>query len=139
MCAGIRYPVVRKHIEKRMTKLISQITSPTALPYVFVVITQVIAGIYLSGDIELPPTYSLLYPLGFLWIIGWWLQRDSRKHGVAWVYDMGLFLYVAWPFIMLYYLFKTRGVHALLTILVFATICVVAYVMGVAIQVLLTH
>src|SRR3982751_314282 len=105
-----------------MTRLLSQIASPTALLYIYLVITQTIAGFYLSRGIELPPTYTFLYPLGLLWIMGWWLQKDSRKHGVAWVFDMGLFLSLAWPFIMPYYLFKTRGWRALFAILAFGAI-----------------
>jgi hypothetical protein len=118
--------------------LLSQITSPTALLYIYLVITQMIAGFYLARGIELPPTYIYLYPLGLIWIIGWWLERDSRRHGVAWVFDMGLFLYIAWPFIMLYYLFKTRGVRALFVILAFVAIYLGAFVTGVALYALLT-
>ena len=113
-----------------MPRLLSQFTSPTALLYIFLVITQVIAGFYVSRNIELPPAYTLLYPLGFLWIIGWWLEKDSRKNGVAWVFDMGLFLYIAWPLIILYYLFKTRGVKAFLIILTFIGIALGTYLLG---------
>ena len=121
-----------------MTRFLSTITSPTALLYIFLVSTQIIAGVYLSRDIELPPAYIFLYRLALLWIIGWWLQKDSRKHNVAWVFDMGLFLYIAWPFIMPYYLLKTRGLKALLTILTFVGIYLGAYMIGVAIYVFLT-
>jgi hypothetical protein len=121
-----------------MSRLLSHITTPTALLYIFLVVTHIIAGIYLSSDIELPPAYTFLYPLALLWIIGWWLEKDSRKHGVEWVFDMGLFLYMAWPFIMPFYLFKTRGVKAFLTIIAFVAIYFGAYATGVAIYVLLT-
>ncbi len=121
-----------------MTKFFSQITSPTALLYIFLVITQAISGIYLSHDVEPPQSFTLLYSLGLLWLMGWWLQKDSRKHNVKWVMDMGLFLFIAWPFVLLYYLFKTRGVKALLTILAFVGAYVGAYVIGVALYVLLT-
>ncbi|HVG34070.1 MAG TPA: hypothetical protein VM911_13360 [Pyrinomonadaceae bacterium] len=121
-----------------MTNLLSQLTSPTALLYIYLVITQMISGFYLSRDVELPATYIYLYPLGLIWIIGWWLEKDSRRHGVSWVFDMGLFLYIAWPFIMLYYLFKTRGVRALFTILAFVAIYLGAFVTGVTLYALLT-
>ena len=121
-----------------MTKLLSKITSPTALLSIYLVVTQIIAGFYLSRDAELPATYTFLHPLGQLWIIGWWLEKDSRRHGVAWVFDMGLFLAIAWPFIMPYYLFKTRGVRALLIILAFVAIYLVAFVTGVMFYALLS-
>lgn len=121
-----------------MTKFRSQLTSPAALLCIFLVITQIISGIYLSRGIEPPPAYTLLHTLGFLWVIGWWLQKDSRKHGVKWVFDMGLFLYIAWPLIMPIYLFKMRGVKALLTILAFVGIYLGAYIIGAILNVLLT-
>jgi hypothetical protein len=121
-----------------MTRLLSRIASPTALLYIYLVITQVIAGFYLARGRAEPATYTFLYPLGLLWIIGWWLERDSRKQGVAWVFDMGLFLYIAWPFVILYHLFKTRGWRALLVILAFGAIYLGAFVSGVALYALFT-
>jgi hypothetical protein len=113
-----------------MSKLSSKAGTPTALLYVFVVWTQVASGIYLASDREPPPVFSLLYVLGFIWIIGWWLLRDSRRRSVRWVYDMGLFLYIAWPFIMLYYLPKTRGVQGVWVILSFAGVYTGALLAG---------
>jgi hypothetical protein len=121
-----------------MVKLPSRISAPTALLCVLLVLTQIIVGLYLSRELELPPSFVLLSRLGLMWVLGWWLQTDSRKHSIKWVYDIGLFLYIAWPFIMPYYLFKTRGIKALLTILVFAVIYLGAYLVGVVVYVLLT-
>ncbi|HEX8920459.1 MAG TPA: hypothetical protein VF766_03210, partial [Pyrinomonadaceae bacterium] len=94
-----------------MSKSLSKLGTPTALLYIFVVLTQVASGVYLAREVEPPPSFALLYALGFLWVIGWWLLKDSRERKVEWVFDMGLFLYIAWPFIMLYYLLKTRGIQ----------------------------
>ena len=43
---------------------------------------------------------------------------------------MGLFLYVAWPFIMLYYILKSRGGKGLLAILCFVAVYIGATVVG---------
>lgn len=102
-----------------MGKALSQLTSPTALLYLFVAVAQVSSGFYLSFGNEPPPAYVLLYSFGFLWIMGWWLQQDSCKRSVAWVFDMGLFLYIAWPIILPYYLLKTRGLRGLWYMLAF--------------------
>src|ERR1041384_4901395 len=102
-----------------MRRLLSHLSAPTILLYLYLIITELANGIYSARGIEPPGIYYLLYPIGFLWVIGWWLMRDSRKRGVRWVFDMGFFLYIAWPFIMPYYLIKTRGVKGLLTILIF--------------------
>ena len=106
--------------------LLSRIFSPTVLLYAFVVITQIGHGIYEVTKLEQPPIFYFVSALGFLWLVGWWLRRDSRLRKIPWVYDMGMFLNILWPFIMPYYLLKTRGARGLLPILGF----VVAYVGG---------
>jgi hypothetical protein len=102
-----------------MGKYLSRIVTPTSLLYIFVSFTQVASGIYSVSQHQLPLLFQLTYPLGFLWIIGWWLVRDSGKRGVDLVFDTGLFLYIAWPLVMPYYLLKTRGAKGLFVILGF--------------------
>ena len=121
-----------------MRKLLPQISSPTALLYLYLIAAQVVTGVYLAREAELPPAFSLLYPLGFLWAVGWWLRRDSRARGVGWVFDMGLFLYIAWPVVMPYYLLKTRGAKGLLATLAFAGAYVGALIAGAVLYILLT-
>ena len=106
--------------------LLSRIFSPTVLLYAFVVITQIGRGIYIPFEGDAPASLPLVTALGFVWIVGWWMRRDSRQRGISWVYDMGMFLYILWPIIMPYYLLKSRGVRGLLIILGFA----VAYIGG---------
>ena len=106
--------------------------------YLYLIAVQVVTGVYLAREAKLPPAFSLLYPLGFLWVVGWWLRQDSRGRGVRWVFDMGLFLYIAWPVVMPYYLLKTRGAQGLLAILAFAGAYVGALFAGAVLYVLLT-
>jgi hypothetical protein len=120
-----------------MSNLLSRLVSPTALLYVYVTLMQTAHGIYFAGRIDEPAALSLVYSVGLLWIIGWWLLKDSRKRGVAWVYDIGFFLSIAWPLIMPYYLLKTRGAKGLLLILAFASIYIAAVAVGMALYLLL--
>ena len=115
-----------------MLNFLSRISSPTALLYVFITLTQIAGGIDLASHLEPHPAFTLISAFGFVWLIGWWLLRDSRKRGVAWIFDMGLFLYLAWPFVMPYYLLKTRGAKGLLVILGFAGVFIGATVAGMA-------
>ncbi len=121
-----------------MGKLLSRLSSPAALLYLFLIVTQVVNGLYLAGEAEPPPAFKLLYAFGLLWAVGWWLRRDSAKRGVGWVFDMGLFLYIAWPFVMPYYLLKTRGAKGLVAILVFAGAYVGVLLAGAVLYILLT-
>jgi hypothetical protein len=115
----------------------SQLLSPTMLLYSFIVFTQIGFGLYYGRQIEPPAAYTLLYAIAVIWIVGWWLRSDSRKRGIPLVYDMGFFLYVAWPFIMPYYLFKSRGVKGLIIILGFVCAYVGALLVGVTISVMI--
>ena len=38
-----------------------------------------------------------------------WLQKDARRTGVGTVQDWGYFLLLAWPVVIPWYAFKTRG------------------------------
>lgn len=120
-----------------MSNFLPQLVSPTALLYIYLTLTQFAYGVYFASDIEPLPGFNSLYPLGLLWLLGWWLLRDSRKRGIPWVFDMGMFLYIAWPFIMPYYLVKTRGAKGLLMILGFIAVYVGALVVGMGIYLLL--
>lgn len=121
-----------------MGNFLPRISTPTLLLYLFVIAAQVVTGVYLAREAEPPPAFTVLYPLGLLWVVGRWLRDDSRRRGVAWVFDMGLFLYIAWPLFMPYYLLKTRGAKGLLVILGFAVAYVGALLAGATLYVLLT-
>lgn len=104
--------------------------SPTAPLYIFVVLTQGATGIYLASGLEPPALFTFTYTLTFLWIVGWWWRADQRKRRVEWVFDMGLFLYVAWPLVLSYYLLKSRGTKGLLVALGFVGVYIGAVVVG---------
>lgn len=118
------------------SNLLQRFVSPAALLYLYVIFTQFARGIYLAGEIEPPYAFTFMNFFGLLWIVGWWLLTDSRKRGVSWVYDIGFFLLIAWPFIMPYYLLKTRRAKGLLLILAFAGIYIAAFAIGMAVYLL---
>jgi hypothetical protein len=111
--------------------------SPTVLFYVFVLLAQLVTGLYVASGIETPPLFDLLSRISFLWILGWWLRADTEKRQVPWVYDMGFFLYLAWPFIMLHYLVESRGVRGLLLIVTCIAIYIGSGLTGVVLYLLL--
>jgi hypothetical protein len=117
-----------------MATAVSRIFSPTALLYLFVVTDAIAQGIYAGVQADAPGAFVALSWVALLWIVGWWLRVDSRKRGVAWVHDMGLFLMVAWPFIMPYYLIKSRGARGLLNILGFVGVYLGAAIIGILIS-----
>ena len=120
-----------------MPKLLSRITFPSLVVLLTVAINQTATGFYRATGTESPPLSDLLGKISLFWGLGWWIRDDSRKRHFAWVYDLGFFLYLAWPVVAPYYLFKTRGVRALVTIGVFILVIIGAYLFGVALSVVL--
>jgi hypothetical protein len=118
-----------------MATVLSRIFSPAPLLYTFVVITQFTYGAYLGAQLQFPEGVTVIFAIGILWAVGWWLRTDSRRRGVLSVYDLGFFLYLAWPVVMPYYLVKTRGAKGLLTILGFVVAYVGAAIIGIVFSV----
>ena len=75
----------------------------------FLACIQALHGVYFSHHTEMPGPSALLEWVVLFTLIGYWLTLDSRDHRTVRVSDMGFLLYVAWPFILPYYLLKTRG------------------------------
>lgn len=62
-----------------------------------------------------------------------WVRRDSGIRGEASlaVWDAGLYVYIAWPLIVPYYLVKTRGLRRTSLI---ASVFVGCFVLGVFVE-----
>ena len=119
-----------------MANVLSRVFSPVSLLYALVVITQFASGAYMGAQLQFPDGVTYLFSLGIVWAVGWWLRTDIRRHGVVAVYDLGFFLYLAWPAVMAYYLVKTRGARGLLAILGFVGAYFGAAMLGVVVSVL---
>src|SRR5258706_16137206 len=88
------------------------------------------SGLYAGLRLDEPPLLYLLATAWRLWVIGWWLTDDLRRRGGSWIYCPGLFLHVAWPFVIPYYLPKTRGPRSLIAMAVFVAVSIAAAVTG---------
>lgn len=83
----------------------------------FVSLVNILYGIYDANNIEPSAQFYILYLVGFLWLVGFWIKKDNKKYNVEWCREMGLMLYIAWPLIILFYLFATRKLKAIPIIL----------------------
>ncbi len=59
-----------------------------------------------------------------------WVDIDARMRRHRLLYDFDFFIYLAWPIALVYYLFRTRGNRAFLTLLGFAGFVVSAILAG---------
>ena len=96
----------------------------------FFVLVNVVNCLYWAFESLPSSAYILLQWVGFAWVITAWLRADSRRLRASLPFDMGWFVFLAWPVVLPYYLLKTRGVRGLLTIGSFLGLYVVAYCVG---------
>jgi hypothetical protein len=67
------------------------------------------AAAYATAQIEPSPVVALFLSVGPLFAVVLWLQKDSQRTNVGAVQDLGYFLLLAWPIVIPWYAFKTRG------------------------------
>ena len=67
------------------------------------------AALYAATQVEPSPIVGLFLSSGPLLAVILWLQKDAGRTGVGGVLDLGYFLLLAWPVIIPWYAFKTRG------------------------------
>lgn len=111
-----------------MPNFVSRLTFPGVLTFVVGAVFVFTNGLYSSLQLETPAALSLLQKILHLWIFGWWIQRDSRAGGVSCPYDLGFFLWIAWPLVLFYHLFRTRGWKALLLIAAYTAVLLTAVI-----------
>jgi hypothetical protein len=70
---------------------------------------SLVAGMYAAVQTEPSPVVALFLSGGPLIAVILWLQKDGQRTGVAAVQDWGYFLLLAWPVVIPWYAFKTRG------------------------------
>jgi hypothetical protein len=68
-----------------------------------------IAVIYALSSAQPAPVVVLFTSLGPIVAVCAWLQKDARVTSVSSVHDWGFFLWLAWPLLIPWYAFKTRG------------------------------
>jgi hypothetical protein len=67
------------------------------------------AVLYVLADGDVSPSVELFFRLGPLLAVILWLQKDAARTGVGAVQDLGFFVWLAWPVVIPWYVFKTRG------------------------------
>ena len=108
-----------------MPKWIHKMTGPTLMLWLFAVAFGVASAIGADGA-GMPKRAELVSSVAWPFIVASWVMADARKRGRQLCYDYDSFVYFMWPVVVPVYLFQTRGVRALLTLLCFAGIWLIA-------------
>jgi len=92
------------------------ILKPSLALFTVTFLLQFIALIYSAFQIDPPPSYALLEPIAFLWVVCWWFEAEMRRSKTHWPLDAGMLLYATWFLFLPIYLIKTRGVSGIIGI-----------------------
>jgi hypothetical protein len=96
-------------------------------------ICSIAAAIYTLADLEPAPIMSMLLMLAPLFAVILWLQKDSQRSGVGVVLDWGMFVWFAWPVVIPWYAFKSRGPGGWRLLIGLVALICSAYVTGFAV------
>ena len=89
----------------------------TTLLGAYFLIANVGAALYAAHGLQPSGGFIFLTYVGFGLGVAWWIHADSRRLGIRELIDQGWFVYVGWPVVLPYHLFKTRGSRGALTLL----------------------
>ena len=98
-----------------------------------------VVGFIAAASQETSAAFNLLVIFAPGLFFYWWLQRDNQMTELRGVVDLGYAVLLVWGLLMPYYLLKTRGLKALLTISGFIAAYFIAALAGVAAGVLLVN
>ena len=110
-------------------KWLQGMVAPTLTLWTLMIAWGVVSGLGPEGA-EPPRAVSMLGKTVFSMTVAAWVMADARKRGRKTCYDFDSMLYFAWPVIAPVYLFQTRGLRALLTLLCFGGLWIVMAVVA---------
>ena len=102
----------------------------TALLGLFFLVANVGAALYTAHGLQPSGGFVFLSYVGFGLAVAWWIHADSRRLGRSELLDQGWFVYIAWPAILPYHLFKTRGGRGALALLGLVGLYLATYVLS---------
>jgi hypothetical protein len=82
---------------------------PLKTVYITAAFCAAVAALYTLAEIEPSPVVILFVSFAPLMAVIIWLQLDARSARLSLIYDWGLFMWLAWPVLLPWYAFKTRG------------------------------
>jgi hypothetical protein len=93
------------------------LSTPAKILFPFMFVFQFVATFIGAFQADPSGLLNTLGSLAFFWLIAWWFEEDSKRRGVIWPMDIGMFIYYGWIVLLPFHLFRTRGARALIGIL----------------------
>ena len=92
-----------------MTEIANPAGTSLRTPFVTATFCGFVAALYVVADAQPSPVVSVFVTFAPLIAVIAWLDRDAQRGGAVATLDWGLFLWAAWPFLLPWYVFHTRG------------------------------
>jgi hypothetical protein len=70
---------------------------------------SVASAVYVLTGADPTPVVAMFMYFGPFVAVVWWLRRDAERIGIGAVQDLGFFLWIAWPLVIPWYAFRSRG------------------------------
>ena len=102
----------------------------TVVLAVFFLLGNLGGCVYLAAGRTPSSRFILLYSVGVFWAIAAWIIADARRLGVALPFDIGWFAFFAWPLVLPYHVFKTRGLKGFVTLGALLAMFLATYLFG---------
>ena len=94
----------------------------------FFLIHNLTHAVYSAWERDFPGGLRLIFAVSFITLVWYWLTQECRVHGQRFPLDMGLFLLMAWWFLLPYYLWKSQRWRGLGKIAVLGALWLATYV-----------
>jgi len=91
----------------------------------------------MSRRLVVPEESNGLYFILFGLFLTWWVQVDRHARGFGAAYDFDYFVLFTWPFMVPYYLYRTRGWKGILFGVGIWGLCIAPYVVAATVAVFL--
>jgi hypothetical protein len=80
------------------------------IPLIVLTTISTVGRLFLAvHDLGAPGTAELLWTFEFRLVLAWWVRVDRRVRGFSVPFEFDALVFFAWPFIVPYYLYRTRG------------------------------
>ncbi len=73
------------------------------------VVCSVATALYTLAQLEPAPGMSIVITFAPVITVILWLQKDAQRTGIGAVHDWGMFVWLAWPIVIPWYAFRSRG------------------------------
>jgi hypothetical protein len=104
------------------------------LPFIFLILFYFVnngfAMVYFLNGRGISSASSFLHTFILVWLLGWWLREDNPNHAKEDGYNFSCGVYIGWTLTTVFYLFRTRGIKAFISLTKFLIVYAVTLSIG---------